>query len=396
MLSVNELLEKRATVWEGAKAFVETHQDKNGVLSAEDNAAYEKMEKEIVDLTQAIERAKRAEEFENKLKEPTSKPIVNKPVTDKPKGRYSFLATNEYNNALMAALRTGFKSISNVLSEGSDSEGGYLVPEVWEKGILETLSEENIMRSIATIMSTSGLTRFNIAASQPTASWIEESGAIKYSDATFEQNTIDAYKLHVAVKVTEELLYDESYDLRNYLTKAMGKAIANAEEDAFLNGDGNKKPTGLFNEGKGGTLSNTVTAVNGDDIIKLIYSLKRPYRKGASFLMNDVYLGKIRLLKDGQGNYLWQPSYSEGEQDRLAGYAVRTSQYSPLNAIAFGDFSNYRIADRGIRSFQQLNELYAADGQIAFVTKQRVDGKLLIKEAVQILKIENGAVASGE
>lgn len=386
MLSVNELLKKRAKVWEGAKAFVETHQDKDGILSAIDNEAYNKMEEEIAGLSAAIDRAKRAEEMEAQLKQPVNEPLLQKPMNDEVKGKMAFRADDKYEKAMVEAIRTKFHNVSNILSEGTDSEGGYLVPEVWEKGIIDVLNEENVMRSLASVMTTSGTTRFNYGVGKPAASWIEESGAIQFSDATFDQKTIDAYKLHVAVKVTEELLYDEAYDLRGYLTTAMGKAIANAEEDAFLNGDGNKKPTGLFHATEGGHIT-SLTKLDSDSLIKLIYELKRPYRKGASWLMNDTHLGKIRLLKDGQGNYLWQPSYTQGEQDRLAGYAINTSQFAPANAVAFGDFSYYKIADRGVRSFQELRELYAANGQIAFLSKQRVDGKLMLPEAVQILKI---------
>lgn len=391
MPTVNELLQKRAQIWEGAKAFVETHKNENGTLSAADAEAYDKMEQEIQDLSAAIDRAKRAEELEAKLNQPMNVPILGKPMAAPDGKKKNFRATDEYHAAVVNAIRTGFRSVSDILREGSDAEGGYLVPEQWEKGIIDVLNEENVMRSLGTTITTTGLTRLNIAATKPAASWIEESGAIQFTDATFDQMTIDAYKLHVAVKVTEELLYDEAYNLQSYLTTEMGKAIANAEELAMLTGDGNKKPTGLFHATYGGHVADTVSALDGDNILKLIYTLKRPYRKDAAFLMNDEHLGLIRLLKDGNGQYLWQPSYVAGEPDRVAGYKVVTSQFAPKNAIAFGDFSYYKIGDRGSRSFQELRELYAANGQIAFLSKQRVDGKLTLPEAVQILKIGSGS-----
>ena len=71
-----------------------------------------------------------------------------------------------------------------------------------------------------------------------------------------------------------------------------------------------------------------------------------------------------------------------------------TSQYVPAVAagnpvLAFGDFRYYNIADRGVRSFATLHELYAGVGQVAFVAKERVDGKLILPEAVQVLKMKN-------
>lgn len=391
MLSVNELLQKRAKVWEGAKAFLDTHKTENGTLSAIDAASYEKMEQEIQDLSAAIDRAKRAEELEATLNQPMNVPILGKPMATPDGKKTNYRATDSYRDAMILAMRTGFRNISNVLHEGDDADGGYLVPEQWEKGIIDVLTEQNIMRSLGTVITTKGLTRLNIAATKPAASWIEENGAIQFSDATFDQMTIDAYKLYVAVKVTEELLYDEAYNLQSYLTAEIGKAVANAEEMAMLTGDGKKKPTGVFHATEGGHIANTISALDSDSIISLIYSLKRPYRKSACFLMNDEHLAKIRLLKDGQGNYLWQPSYVAGEPDRVAGFTVSASQFAPKDAIGFGDFSYYKIGDRGTRSFQILRELYAANGQIAFVSKQRVDGKLTLPEAVQILKIGSGS-----
>ena len=110
--------------------------------------------------------------------------------------------------------------------------------------------------------------------------------------------------------------------------------------------------------------------------------------KSASFIMNDKTIAQIRKLKDNNGAYIWQPSYQAGEPDRILGYTVHTSAYAPENAIAFGDYSYYNIGDRGTRSFKQLNELFAGNGMIGFVAKERVDGKLILPEAVQILKLK--------
>jgi HK97 family phage major capsid protein len=125
-----------------------------------------------------------------------------------------------------------------------------------------------------------------------------------------------------------------------------------------------------------------------------VYSLKRPYRKSAAFITNDQTLAVIRKLKDGNGAYLWQPSYQAGEPDRLLGYAVHTSAYVPTVAagaavLAFGDYSYYNIGDRGSRSFAELKELYAGNGMVGFVAKERVDGKLVLPEAIQLLKMKS-------
>lgn len=388
-MTIKELLEKRAKVWETAKSFVDTHEDKNGLLSAEDTATYNKMEKEIEDLTAAIDRQQRAAQREADLNKPLNSPLTNKPYKGEQSEKKSGRATDEYKNAMLSAMRSNFRNISNVLQEGVDADGGYLVPEEYDSRLIDVLEEENIMRSLATTITTSGQHKINIAATKPAAAWIEEGGALSFGDATFDQIYLDAYKLHVAIKVTEELLYDNAFNLENYIITQFGKALGNAEEDAFLNGDGKGKPIGIFDAKGGGNVIGTLTAaIKSDDMLDLVHGLKRPYRKSSSFIMNDSTLALLRKLKDNNGAYIWQPSYKEGEPDRVLGYAVNTSPYAPTNAIAFGDYSYYNIGDRGSRSFAELRELFAGNGMVGFVAKERVDGKLILPEAVQILKLK--------
>ena len=393
-MTIAELIQKRAKVWEGAKAFVESHAKENGTLSAEDNAAYLKMEKEIEDLTAAIDRQQRAERMEQELNRPMNSPLTGKPGDGGAGNDKTGRASDEYRAAMLGAFRSNFRNVSNVLQEGVDADGGYLVPEEYDRRLIDVLNEENIMRSLGTKITTSGQHKINIAATKPAASWIEEGGALTFGDATFSQIFLDAYKLHVAIKVTEELLYDNAFNLENYIVTQFGRALANAEEDAFLNGDGKGKPLGLFAAAGGGTVADTLTAaVKSDDLISLVYALKRPYRRKASFILNDQTLASLRKLKDNNGAYIWQPSYQAGEPDRLLGYTVHTSAYAPADAIAFGDYSYYNIGDRGTRSFAELKELFAGNGMVGFVAKERVDGKLVLPEAVQILKMPSASPA---
>ena len=389
-MTVQELIEKRAKAWEMAKEFVNTHEDKNGNLSAEDAATYGKMEAEIEELTNSIDRQQRAERREQELSKPVNSPITGKPYKDEPQGEVKTgTASDEYKKAMLTALRSNFRQVSNVLQEGVDADGGYLVPIEYDSRLIDVLTEENIMRKLGTRITTSGEHKINIAATKPAAAWIDEGGQLTFGDATFDQKILDAHKLHVAIKITEELLYDNAFRLENYIIEEFGKALANAEEDAFLNGDGTGKPTGIFHKTKGGEAIGTRTvALKSDDLLDLIYGLKRPYRKNASFIMNDATLAQIRKLKDNNGQYLWQPSYQAGEPDKILGYNVHTSAFAPTDAISFGDYKYYNIGDRGSRSFKQLNELFAGNGMIGYVAKERVDGLLILPEAVKVLNLK--------
>lgn len=388
-MTILELREKRNNAWNAAKVFLDSHRTEKGTLTAEDDAAYTKMEQEINDLGKEIARLERQEQMEAELNKPVNTPLTSKPVGREPEKKTG-RASDEYRAAMLDAFRSNFKRVSNVLQEGVDADGGYLVPDEYDHRLIDTLTEENIMRGLATTITTSGEHKINIAATKPAAAWIEEGGALTFGDATFSQILLDAHKLHVAIKVTEELLYDNAFNLESYILDQFGKALANAEEDAFLNGDGKGKPLGLFAVTGGGTIVQTLTAaIKSDDMLDLMYALKRPYRKSASFILNDQTLSSLRKLKDNNGAYIWQPSYQAGEPDRILGYAVHTSAYAPTDAIAFGDYSYYNIGDRGSRSFSELRELFAGNGMIGYVAKERVDGKLILPEAVQILKLKS-------
>lgn len=398
-MTILELREKRNKAWEGAKAFVESKRDKDGLLSAEDAGVYAVMEQKVKDLGLEIERMQAMDDMENEMKKAVNTPITHKPTAQKDEVKKNGRASDEYKNALMSALRSNFRNVSNVLQEGVDADGGYLVPEEYDSRLINSLEEENIFRKLATRISTSGERKINIAATKPAAAWIDEGEALTFGDATFAQINLDAHKLHVAVKVTEELLYDNAFQLENHILDMFTKALSNAEEDAFLNGNGVGKPLGIFAATGGGEIGVTTasaTAITADEVINLIYSLKRPYRKNAAFIINDQTLAVLRKLKDGNGAYMWQPSLLSGEPDRLMGYPVYTSAYVPTIAsgesvIAFGDYSYYNIGDRGTRSFAELKELFAGNGMVGFVAKERVDGKLVLPEAIQILKMKTAS-----
>lgn len=399
-MTIIEMREKRNKLVGMMDTFLDTHTTDKGTLSAEDDKTYKDMETEIAQLTDSIHRMERREEIEAELCKPTSKPITGKPMkADGDKAAKTGRASDEYKKALLQAMRTNFRQISNVLQEGIDPQGGYLVPDEYDKRLIDILTEENVMRTLGTNITTSGEHKINIAATKPAAAWIEEGGTLTFGDATFDQIILDAHKLHVAIKVTEELLYDNAFNLENYILTQFGKALSNAEEDAFINGTGVGQPLGILAETGGaqvGVTTASSTKVTADEIINLVYSLKRPYRKNAAFLTNDVCVAELRKLKDNNGQYLWQPSLQAGEPDRVLGYKVYTSPYFPVptaggTAVAFGDFSYYNIGDRGTRSFAELKELFAGNGMIGFVAKERVDGKLVLPEAVKLLQMKSGS-----
>lgn len=398
-MTILELREKRAKAWEAAKAFLDSHRKENGVLSAEDDAAYTKMEQEITDLGKEIARLERQEALDAELNRPVNKPLTGKPMNgrleDDGEGKTG-RASDEYKKNFWNAMRSKAPApnVTNALQIGTDSEGGYLVPDEFENTLVEALEEENVFRQMAKIIQTSsGDRKIPVVASKGTASWMDEEGAYPESDDSFGQVSIGAFKLGTMIKVSEELLNDSVFDLQSYITREFARRIGSKEEEAFFTGNGTGKPLGILAATGGaqtGITAASSTAVTADELIDLYYSLKSPYRKNAVWALNDSTVKAIRKLKDGNGQYLWQPGITAGAPDMILGRPVRTSAYMPAIAagaktIAFGDFSYYWIADRQGRSFKRLNELFAATGQVGFLASQRVDGKLVLPEAVKVL-----------
>ncbi|MBE5795203.1 MAG: phage major capsid protein [Clostridiales bacterium] len=396
MSKINDMRIKRGEIWDKAKKFLDDHQNESGLMSAEDTATYERMEQEVVDLGHAIEREERAAEMERELNAATNTPLTSRPekaVTGK-QGR----ASDEYKNAFwrMVRNRGGHLLVQNALQIGEDSEGGYLCPDEYERTLVKALEEENRLRSLCTIIRTeSGDRKIPIVASHGTASWVDEEGVIPESDDVFGQISLGAHKLATMIKVSDELLQDSVFDIESYIAAEFARRIGAAEEDAFINGDGSGKPYGLLHTTNGAGIGITTAGATftSDEILDLIHSVKAGYRKNAKFLLNDSSIKALRKLKDGNGQYMWQPGLKEGQPDRLLSHELITSAYMPeigagAKPILFGDFKSYWIADRQGRTFQRLNELYAATGQVGFRATQRVDGRLVQTEGLKCLQIK--------
>ena len=392
MSKILELREKRAKAWEGAKAFLDSKRGDNGLLSAEDTATYDRMEVDVVALGKEVERLERQATIDAEMAKATSTPITNRPATGVEKEKTG-RASAEYKSAFWNAMRSG-QIAQNSLQIGTDSKGGFLVPEEFERTLLDGLEEENVIRQLAKVITSSNDQKIPIVATKGTASWVDEEGAIPESDDSFGQVTLSAFKVATTIKVSSELLQDSAFDMAAYIAQGFARRIGNCEEEAFISGNGTGKPTGILNATGGAQLGVTTAAaaaITLDELLDLFYSLKSPYRRKAVFLMNDGTVKAIRKLKDTTGNYLWQPSIKEGTPDTILSRPIYTSAFIPelkagAKTVAFGDFDYLWIADRQGRTFKRLDELYAKNDQIGFLATQRVDAKVILGEAIKVLQ----------
>lgn len=395
MNQILALREKRAKAWDAAKAFLDTHRGTDGMLSAEDGQTYDRMEADVVNLGKEIERLERQQAMDAELNRPTSSPVLNNPVNPIDRSRNP-RGTDEYCKSFWNVMRSkGAPAESyNVLRIGEDADGGYLAPDEYQRTLIQALEEENIIRKLAhRIGTTSGDRKIPVSASKGTAAWMDENAAYPEDDDKFGQISIGAHKVGTIIKVSEELLNDSAFDVADYIAKEFGRRIGAAEEEAFLTGDGKGKPTGILNATGGAQTGVTAAAadkITADELMDLFYSLRAPYRRKAVWVLNDSTVKLIRKMKNNNGDYIWQPSLTAGQPDTILNRPIHTSAYMPVvgtgvKPIAFGNLDYYWIADRQGRSFKRLNELYAANGQVGFLSSERVDGKLVLPEAVKTL-----------
>ena len=278
------------------------------------------------------------------------------------------------------------------LKAGEKGAGGYLVPDSMETQIVQTLAEENVIRRLATVIHMEdGERAVPVVRSMSEAQWLDENEAMEMGTAGFEAARLKPRKLGLTIPVSNELLADAGVDMAAFLADSFARRTASSEEKAFLTGDGAKQPAGLLNSAQVGVTTATPDALTADELISLYYALDEQYRAKAVFLMHEDTAKALRTLKDENGRYLWREALG-GESDRLLGRPVYTSRFMPKLAagakpIVFGDLSKYWIADRGNRVLRRYGEVFALRDQTAFVMTERVDGKLIVPEAVKVIQM---------
>lgn len=301
--------------------------------------------------------------------------------------------------ALATFLRSGVHALDDVekktLNLGSNPQGGYVVAQEFSTRVLETISEQSPMRSIAGIMSI-GTTEVVIPklASNVQPGWVTETGPRPVSEPTFDQQTIKVFEQAVIVPVSQQLLEDSFLDLESFLRNHIAREFAKQEAAAFVNGDGNGKPTG-FLAAAADYLSVNVKA-NGSDLVDgllaLYYALPTEYARRASWVLNRKSLAKIRGLKDSNGAFIWQPGLVDGSPNTLFGRPVIEMVDMPDLAVgsfpaAFGDFqTGYQIVDRiGIQTMRD-DYTGADNGIVKIRARRRVGGATVMPEAIAVLK----------
>ena len=300
-------------------------------------------------------------------------------------------AEEAYSRAFTNMLHTGLPSVA--LNKGNDSTSDFFVPNTFEKKIVRGLAEKNLLRKLGTVMQTNKRMKIPTVIENGQATWIPEGEPVPVAEANYDEIVLDAYKLAHKIIVSDEMLEDADFDVEDYIQQLFVESISSAEEAAFFTGDGNGKPVGLIRQASVGCISENAGKINYDDILNLIHSVKAPYRKNAVLIMSLDAATKLACIPHYHGDTVWEVPLTKDVHKKLFGYPVYISNHlddvaTGSKPVLFGDFSYFWIGERGKRSVKRLVERYADHGQVAYITSERVDAKLVLPEAVKCLEIK--------
>ena len=301
------------------------------------------------------------------------------------------LANPMYAKAYDGFLRFG--TLCNTLREGTDQAGGYLVPDEFEKKIVDALAEKNVLRKLSAVKQTRRNLKIPCATGNGHAFWVPEEGEIPETNGEFDEISLGAYKLATMTRVTDELLEDSVFDIEDFIAKEFALRLGQAEEEAFLNGDGVAKPLGMLRQLNRVVFSENLGNITMDDVIDLQHSIEPRYRENAVFLMSDDAVRELRKYRTVGFRNVWEGDMQNDAPVKLLGVPVITCRPMPKvesgsMPVLYGDFSRFLIGDREHRSVKRLNELYARQGLVGYTVSERVDAVLLDKRAIAGLKVK--------
>ena len=299
-------------------------------------------------------------------------------------------------NPMYAKAYDGFLKLGttcNTLREGSDGEGGYLVPDEFERRIVQAMAEKNVMRKLGTVMQTERTMTFPVGKGIGAADWIPEEGMIPVTTGEFDEVKLEAHKVATSVRVSDELLEDSVFDLDGFIIDQFAKRIGEAEEEAFLCGDGVAKPLGIIHQLDREVITEKAGKISTDDLLELEHAVPPKYRKNAVLLMHDSTLRELFKLRTDEGQYIWYENPKKKIPLMIFGHRVITCPSMPTiesgkPPVLFGDFKHFVIGDRKHRRIKRLTEVHAQQGQVAYIMSQCVDAKLLDRNAIAALKVK--------
>jgi HK97 family phage major capsid protein len=297
----------------------------------------------------------------------------------------------------------------------SNPGGGHAVPEEISREIERLEKLFSPVRSLVKVVR-AGTSDFKqlVNIRGAAASWAGESTDRSTPTATPQlREVVPTWgELYGYPEASEWSLDDVFFDVADWLAEEVAQEFAIAEGQAVIDGDGSNKLTGMVNSAPTdapdfnsplraaavyqfvaslSTSSPAVAEVVPDALIDLVYAVNSAYRARGTFVMNSTTMGAVRKLKDGDGNYLWQPSTQMGQPDRLLGYPVQAWEQMPAIAanalpIGFGDFQRGYLLVQHAAGLRITVDQVTRPGYSRFFIRRREAGIPLNVDAIKFLK----------
>ena len=317
-------------------------------------------------------------------------------------------AETEYRDSYIQYLKFGMSSLSSEQRKmiqtrgtatqivGTDSLGGYFVPDTWQPEIERAMLDYSGIMQAARILRTETGRVLYWPTEDDTATLAvktAEAAAATVADLTLAQVQLDAYKYTSLMKVSEELMQDSAYNIMAEMTNAFAPRFGRKLNAECTTGDGSGDPNGVVTASTLGKTAASATAITIPEILALKHSIDPSYRNSPNFgfMFHDAVLLNLKTLVDSEGRPLWNPSYREGEANTIDGtrYWINQGMDSTINAsskiMLCGDFQKYIIRISKEMTMVRLNELYAENGLVGFRAYMRFDGELINTGAVKHL-----------
>ena len=406
-----QLKEQRMQLVTELRSFNDAMQERadgnNGALLAEDQEEYDKREKDLIEINKRIEVENRTmlaaahnPEAVTKFATADGTPATLEEFRSQERG---MLAQDmpDVRKAIFSWLVKGKEGMDfdeyRVLSKAA-SGGGFFVPTDMADQIVRALRflPGGVGALARTITTSNGDTvQIPLNLTHGTAAWIAESGSYTPSDETITQGSLGAYKAGSKIIVSEELLTDSAFDLSSFITNEFGERIGALAENAYILGDGSGKPTGITN----GAVVTRTTLVAGQvattsfaGLAPAVWSVPAQYRENQTLLVSDSLYVRLLTIVDTTGRPIWQPSVAVGAPSTFNGMPV----YAHPNLAAISANSESGIVGNFNKAYwirrvngvfmQRQNELHSDSGQVGFRCYLRLDGNVVLADALRIIK----------
>lgn len=393
MSRTQNLREQRANIWSQMTEIIDRADTEKRSLTVDEEQTYATAEAELDKLTADIERAERHEAREASMAQVDRSGVVGPTNGGEPEVTYDRVFANYLRRGLTNlepaernVLATGYSDISNALSVGTSSAGGYLVPQGYRDELIRQMKDYGAVQEVAQVIETDSGNSLPFPTMNDTTNvgrLLAENTQMTETDVVVGTKTLSAYVYSSDLtRCSLQLANDAAFDVGALIRSAHAERIGRITNQHFTTGTGTNQPQGIVTGATSGVTAASATAITADEIIDLVHSVDPAYRRSsrAQFMLSDTALKSLRKLKDSNGMYLWQPNVQAGAAGSLFGhgYVINQDMAVPatgVKSVLFGDFfAGYVV--RIVQGIQVITftERYMDYLQLGHSSFMRADG----------------------